>query len=227
MKTARQIDAFRGVTFAGVTTFPALLYNHEQKAILPTHNLATLEKTAELLKKNGIGKVEVNAPGTTSSISFETLANAGVTQIEPGHGLTGTTPLHAVSDLPEKPAMLYVSEVSHFYNGKPYCFGGGMYIDPVFPQYPVKACVGSDPGRAVEQKIICDIPEPSAIDYYGILQPETDASVKEGDTAVFGFRAQAFVTRAYVAPVSGLSQGRPVVEGVWSVDGRKAGWPEW
>ena len=41
------------------------------------------------------------------------LAAAGATQIEPGHGLTGTTPLHAVEDLPETPAVVYLSEVSH------------------------------------------------------------------------------------------------------------------
>ena len=41
------------------------------------------------------------------------LAEAGATQVEPGHGLTGTTPLHAVEDLPEIPAVVYLSEVSH------------------------------------------------------------------------------------------------------------------
>ena len=32
-------------------------------------------------------------------------------QGEPGHALTGTTPLHAVLDLPEIPALVYVSEI--------------------------------------------------------------------------------------------------------------------
>lgn len=227
VEDAKRINTLPGIELAGITTFPALLYNHDMKYIVPTHNLTTLERTAERLRKSGMGSVEINAPGTTSSISFETLANAGVTQIEPGHGLTGTTPLHAITDLPERPAMVYLSEVSHIHNGKPYCFGGGMYIDPVFPQYPVKACVGSDAGYALGQKITCDIPEPSSIDYYGILQPEPGNIVREGDSVVFGFRAQTFVTRAYMVPVSGLSQGRPNVEGVWTVDGRKAGWPKW
>ena len=41
------------------------------------------------------------------------LAAGGATQLEPGHGLTGTTPLHARTALPERPAMLYLTEVSH------------------------------------------------------------------------------------------------------------------
>ena len=63
------------------------------------------------------------------------------TEVEPGHGLTGTASLHAVKVLPESPAI--------------------------------------------------------------------------------GFRPQAFVTRAFVVPVSGVKQGQPVVEGVFTGDGRK------
>jgi predicted amino acid racemase len=38
-----------------------------------------------------------------------------------GHGLTGTTPLHAVRDEPEPPAALYISEISHHHGGRAYC----------------------------------------------------------------------------------------------------------
>lgn len=227
LKVKDYISALKGLQFSGITSFPALLYNHELKNVVPTHNLKTLEETAAILAKAGMKDIEINAPGTTSSIVFRKLANAGATQVEPGHGLTGTTPLHAVRDLAERPAMIYVSEVSHIHDGKPYCFGGGMYIDPVFPEYPVKAFVGSSPEDAMKQKILCDIPDTSAIDYYGILQPEAGDKVREGDTVIFGFRAQAFVTRAYMVPVSGLSKGEAKVEGVWFTDGRKVGWPEW
>ncbi len=44
----------------------------------------------------------------------------------------------------------------------------------------------------------CSMPKPESIDYYGIL--ESGAAVSQGDTVVFGFRAQAFVTRAFVVP---------------------------
>ena len=71
----------------------------------PTPNLATLERAAEALARAGRGGIEINAPGTTSSAVLAALAEAGATQVEPGHGLHGTTPLHALEDLPELPAV--------------------------------------------------------------------------------------------------------------------------
>lgn len=219
MQIARALDALPGAHFAGVTTFPALLYDNVKKEIAPTHNLKTISAAAKTLKSAGFGDVQVNAPGTTSSVVMEKLAEAGATQVEPGHGMTGTTPLHAIQDLPELPAMLYVSEVSHLYGDRAYCFGGGLYIDPVFPDYAVSVLVGSDADEALLNSIPCDIPSPSAIDYYAQLHP-TAKKVYEGDTVIMGFRAQAFVTRAFVTAISGVSTGSPTVEGVYDVYGR-------
>jgi hypothetical protein len=42
---------------------------------------------------------------------------------------------------------------------------------------------------------------------------------------VFGFRPQAFVTRAYVVGISGLSAGKPIVEPIYDAFGRLADWP--
>jgi hypothetical protein len=42
---------------------------------------------------------------------------------------------------------------------------------------------------------------------------------------VFGFRAQAFVTRAYAAGIAGVSSAAPRMTGIWTVDGREASWP--
>ena len=227
LETARRIERMKGLRFAGVSTFPAQLYNARTKKVEPTHNYGTLIETAGRLRKSGYPDLEVNAPGTTSSHIFQRLAADGVTQVEPGHGLTGTTPIHAYEEMPELPGYVYVSEISHFYGGKPYCYGGGMYIDPVFDPYEVKACVGREGDAALQNWISCEMPDAKAIDYYGILQPEKGQKAEVGDTAVFGFRAQMFVTRAYVAAVSGISQGRPKVEGIYFTDGRKVGWPEW
>lgn len=41
---------------------------------------------------------------------------------------------------------------------------------------------------------------------------------------IFGFRAPAFVTRAFVAPVAGMATAEPAVEGIWTSDGREAAW---
>lgn len=213
--------------FAGITTFPALLFDPETNEVSPTSNLKTLEDAAEALGAAGRENIEINAPGTTSSKVMAALASAGTTQVEPGHGLTGSTPLHAVRDLPEKPAMLYLSEISHIYNGRPYCFGGGLYIDPVFPPYDVQALVGVDPDAALDNVVKATLPPPSAIDYYGILDPNDGKPIRTSDTVIFGFRVQAFVTRACVVPISGISTGEPTVEGIWTTRGQKTEWPGW
>lgn len=218
LEVADRLDALDGAHFAGITTFPALLFDNETGKLRPTHNLRTLEHVAARLADNG-RSFQVNGPGTTSTVALAELASAGVTQVEPGHALTGTTPLHAVTDLPEIPAVCYLSEVSHQYGGRAYCFGGGMYVDPVFPPYQVTAQVGP----SAEAMVTCNatLPPPSAIDYYGQLGTG-DYTPRTGDSVVFGFRVQAFVTRAYTAGISGISSGEPTVEGIWFADGMRS-----
>jgi predicted amino acid racemase len=223
VRVADEIDALDGARFAGITTFPALLFDPTARALRRTHNLRTLEAAAAALRGAGRENIEVNGPGTTSSVALPVLADAGVTQVEPGHALTGTTPLHALEDLAELPAVCYLSEVSHFYEGRAFCFGGGMYVDPVFPPYQVRAVVGRDAGSA--EVLDATLPPPSAIDYYGQLDLDGHPHVSVGDSVVFGFRIQAFVTRAYTAGVSGLAAGTPRVAGIWGADGRSTSWP--
>lgn len=220
---AERLDARDGARFAGITTFPALLYDAASRAVRPTPNLKTLERAASALRDAGAGEVRINAPGTTSSAVFELLASHGATQVEPGHGLTGTTPLHAVRDLVELPACCYVTEVSHHHGGRAYAFGGGLYIDPIFPGYQVRALVAERPG---ERRLLdAEIPPPQAIDYYGQLSPGDGPLPATGASVLFGFRPQAFVTRAYVAGVAGAASDEPRVTGIWTSDGREAAWP--
>jgi predicted amino acid racemase len=226
VKVADEIDRLPGGRFAGVTTFPALLFDQASRKVQPTPNLKTLEVAAEALARAGRRGLEVNAPGTNSSILFATLASAGATQVEPGHGLTGTTPLHVVEDLPELPAVAYVSEISHFHAGKAYCFGGGLYIDPIFSDYQVKAVVSRTPEIRTAALMSVEIPPPAAIDYYGIIDLSSRVEApRVGDTVVFGFRPQIFVTRAYTVGIAGLAAGRPIVEPVYDAFGRVTEWP--
>ncbi|QDC02485.1 alanine racemase [Mesorhizobium sp. 8] len=222
---ADRLDAVDGGRFAGITTFPALLFDHESRKVKPTHNLATLTKAADALAKAGRKDVEINAPGTTSSVMLAALADAGATQCEPGNGLHGTTALHVMEDLPELPAVLYLTEVSHLSGGKAYCFGGGFYIDPIFPAYDVKTIVGAEPTTAAAALRSVEVPPPSAIDYYAMIDATGPTAPKPGDTAVFGFRGQAFVTRAYVVGVSGISTGAPKVETIENAFGEPYAWP--
>lgn len=219
------LDRVEGGRFAGITTFPALLFDPETRKVKPTPNLATLSRAAEALRRAGRHDIEVNAPGTTSSVLLQGLAEAGATQCEPGNGIHGTTALHVMEDLPELPAVLYLTEVSHLSGGKAYCFGGGFYIDPIFPDYPVKAIVSREPTTAAAALREVEIPPPSAIDYYAMIDAAGTDAPRPGDTAVFGFRGQAFVTRAYTVGVSGISTGNPKVETIENGFGETEAWP--
>ncbi|MEV8630946.1 alanine racemase [Streptosporangium sp. NPDC051023] len=222
VEVADELDRLQHARFGGITTFPALLFDPVARAVRPTPNLDTLARCAEELGKAGRDNLEINAPGTSSSVTFQALADAGATQVEPGHGLTGTTPLHALEDLPEIPAALYLTEVSHLHGDLAYAFGGGLYVDPVFPPYQMRAIVSNTPTADAGALADVEIPPPDAIDYYAMVDTAGSRRVRTGDSVVFGFRIQAFVTRAYVAGVRGVSSGRPQVAGVWSADGTPA-----
>jgi predicted amino acid racemase len=220
VEAADIVDALPGVRFAGITTFPATLFNRETGTAEATPNRGTLTRAAALLTAAGRTGFQVNAPGTTSISVLEGLARDGATQVEPGHGLTGTTPLHAVTDLAEEPAIAYVSEVSHLWNDRAYVFGGGLYVDPVLGGGSTSALVvsgGADVSAAPALPV--EMPAPQAIDYYATIPLAEGSPVAEGDTVIFGFRPQVFVTRALTAAISGISTGTPRVEGVWASDG--------
>jgi predicted amino acid racemase len=115
--------------------------------------------------------------------------------------------------------MVYVSEVSHLLpDGRPVVFGGGFY-----PRARVRsALVLSSDHR--EDSVRLDVEPASAesIDYYRTLvAPERDGAVRVGDTAVFSFRTQIFVTRSHVAVLSGLRAGAPKLAGIFDSLGRE------
>jgi predicted amino acid racemase len=221
---AGRLDRLEGARFAGITTFPATLFDAENRTVRTTSNLETLRTAAAVLRAAGRTDLEVNAPGTTSTAMLERLAEAGATQVEPGHGLTGTTPWHAVADLAEEPAIVYVSEISHLWNDEAYTFGGGLYVDPVLGKSETTAVVvtsGALDGNGVGSAPVLpvDMPAPEAIDYYAPIPLNGRNDVAVGDTVLFGFRPQVFVTRGLTAAISGISSGTPRVEGIWASDG--------
>lgn len=195
----------KGIKIVGVTAFPNLQINDAHTKMVPTPNLATLLKARDVLIDKGITVKQVNGPSGTSCETIPFLAEQGVTHGEPGHGLTGTTPLHAVRDLPEKPAMIYVSEVSHQYKNQYEVIAGGYYgrsnMEGTF--------VGHDPETILSRYVKAYPHSPEAIDYYGAIETPKDFSIDIGDTAIFAFRTQIFVTRAHVALVEGIQSGNP------------------
>jgi hypothetical protein len=103
--------------------------------------------------------------------------------------------------------------------------GGGLYIDPIFPDYPLRAIAAKAPTAAEEALFPVEIPPPSAIDYYGMINAPDPAKAAVGDTVVFGFRPQIFVTRAYTVGIGGLHGGEPRPGAVFDAHGRRADWP--
>lgn len=214
------VDSLDGAEFAGVTTFPAMLYDTAAGKVTPTPNLTTLQRAVEALRDAGRSELELNAPGTTSVATLEALADAGATQVELGHGLTGTTPWHAFADLVEEPAIAYVSEVSHFVGDEAFVFGGGLYADPVLgdQRESVLAVTDAAAGMAGANTLPVEMPAANAIDYYCVVDA-SEARLTAGATVIFGFRPQVFVTRGLTAGIAGVSAGSPTVLGIWGATG--------
>ncbi|WP_210366133.1 YhfX family PLP-dependent enzyme [Bacillus sp. REN3] len=200
-----ELSALPGIRVAGVTTFPNFQLSRDLQAMEPTENFTTLLKAKKMLEENGMKAEQVNGPSATSCETIPFLAEQGVTHGEPGHALTGTTPLHAYKDLPEKPAIIYVTEVSHEDEEHHYVIGGGYY-----GRSNITGCLVADNEEAIlEQKVQAFECAPEAIDYYGKIGKPEDFTVKTGDTAIFAFRTQLFVTRAHIALVRGIQAGKP------------------
>lgn len=194
----------RGIRIVGVTSFPVLQINAENTDFAFTSNLQTLLAAVEVLDSHGIEVKQVNAPSATSCYTIPLLKRHGVTHGEPGHALTGTTPLHAYNDqLAEIPSIVYVSEISHMDDEYAYTIAGGFYARSHMKQ----ALYGSTTREITAQKAKVSQISVENIDYYGCL--ERELPMKVGDTVIYAFRTQIFVTRAHVAFVRGVNSLRP------------------
>lgn len=213
-ETARRIGALRNVEIVGTVSFPCIRYNPTPDiTVEPTPNLRTIVRAAEKLRKMGFGITQINAPGNTSSLTFQIISSAGGTHAEPGHGLLGTTPNHAfLEGLPERPSYVYVSEISHFVGEAAYCYGGGFWQDIYSPDFVTRALVGSNPDT-ISDRLVDAVPKKQIIDYHGVLQSRE--GVRIGDTVIFGFRTQMQMTRSQVAVVQGVQSGKLRVVGLF------------
>ncbi len=201
---ARELSNFKNLRLAGVTSFPALLFDKESKQLKLTKNAELIKRMAETLEDFLGYKLIRNMPGTTSVEGIQMLAGAGATQVEPGHGLTGTTPLSAVIETIEKPAIAYVTEVMHHHQGKAFVLGGGLYLDPVLGEIPTNAAIFTENGDF--EILQAEMPKPGAIDYYATLSPNKNGNLPPiGSTVIFGFRPQAFVSRGMTVGIENSS----------------------
>lgn len=206
-----KVQTLKHVRIGGVTVFPALLYSEKNQTIEPTSNVNGLLRAIAYLKDKVSGELLINIPSATCCASIPTIRQLGGNNGEPGHGLTGTTPLHKASCEPENIGYLYVSEISHNYKDKAYCFGGGHYRRG----HMAHVLVGRDLAHA--QQFNIQAPDDDSIDYHF----EIDHNCTVSDTALMCFRAQIFTTRSHVAIVEGLGQGHPRISGIFDSQGRE------
>lgn len=217
IESAKKIMEYSGVKIVGVTAFPCLLYNSQEKRVVKTHNIKTLLDSAKLLEEElGIKLEQINVPSANSVNSISTIKEVGGTHGEPGHAFTGTIPINAHIDQPEIPAMVYVSEISHCYENKAYVYGGGYYRRGNIK----KAIVGSNLEKGLDNILNVVDMSPTNIDYYGELELG-DRAVNIGDTVIYAFRTQIFVTRSEVALVEGIANGSPRLIGIYDSLGNR------
>lgn len=204
-----RLKALKNLSIKGITSFPCFLFNPKTKELEYTQNVETIKKAQLLFKEANMEVTELNIPSATCTRTMPLIKALGGTQGEPGHALTGTTPMHAVIDLPEKPAMVYVSEISHQYGKGSYCFGGGYYrrghlkhalIDDGKKRYVAEMAPFADEN----------------IDYYLEIREQHPI----GATVIMAFRTQIFVTRSEVAVVSGIQSGKLKIEGIYDSQGK-------
>ena len=79
-------------------------------------------------------------------------------------------------------------------------------------EWKLGGLVGSEPKAAIANRMDYQHLD-QIIDYHIPLTPGERAKV--GDTVVFPIYTQMHMTRAYVVPVSGIANGKPVVRGVF------------
>lgn len=206
------VDAFKELThieIAGASSFPCFLHNTRKDILQKTKNADTIIKAQQLLLEAGFPAKELNMPSTTSVYTLPLIKELKGTQGEPGHALTGTTPMHAEKDLPEIPGYVYVSEVSHNFKGHAYLYGGGLYR-----RGNLKHVLFDHKGTRW-QSTMKNLPEEN-IDYY--LEVNEEEPV--GATAIMALRTQIFVTRSDVALVKGIQTGKPEIMGIYDSQGK-------
>lgn len=211
-----RLRKLNSILIVGVTAHPCLIYDYETGEGGEAQNLQTLLDVSAKLLYMGVEVTQINAPGVNCCATIPLLAQRGVTHAEPGSAFTGSTPLHAYSDQPEIPSMVYVSEVSHRNGERVYTFGGGFYSRGHIKE----ALVGRDVDEMFRTRLPAEPLPPGVIDYYGTLLDPTMSSVRPGDTVVYAFRTQIFVTRALVAVVAGLRTRGPFLKGLFDSRGR-------
>ena len=203
-----EIEKLENIKIGGLTVFPALLYDAEDTQIKATKNIKAMDRAKIIMEELGYKDLMINLPSCTCTNSIPLIKQIGGTCGEPGHGLSGTTPLHKDSNQVERVAYLYLSEVSHNYKEHAYIYGGGHYRR----SHMENALVGYDLKKA---KVTA--PSMESIDYHY----ELDSNYDVNEPVIMCYRTQVFTTRSHVAVVKGISTGDVKLLGIYNGLGQK------
>jgi predicted amino acid racemase len=228
----KQMNQMDNVKVVGATSYPAFHFSIFNKKYTMHDNFKAMMRVVHRMEKElGIRIEQVNAPGRNCVRNMELAAQNGATHVEPGQSFMGTLPSDAfLDDSAELPAVVYVTEISHYFNGHALAFGdsymataviGSLKNDMMY-EY-VYACVGNDPDNLPNQPLTLARPQEfwhSDLGWsmYCSLMPKVMAHV--GDTAVFGFRPQLYRTpKGRLAVVDGIQRKKPRLLGLFDRSG--------
>ena len=204
----KEVEKLNNVKIAGLTVFPALLYDADQKAIKPTKNMNAMNRAKAIMEELGYKDLMINLPSCTCANSIPLIKQIGGTHGEPGHGLTGTTPLHKDTKQIERVGYLYLSEISHNFKEHAYIYGGGHYRR----SHMENCLVGYNLKKA---KVVA--PSAESIDYHY----ELDKNFEVNEPVIMCYRTQVFTTRSHVAVVKGISTGNIELLGIYNGLGQR------
>lgn len=214
------IAGLPGIDIAGVTTYPSANFDRLDRVVLETPNVHSMLAVAEKLRRRGVKDVQINMASELSTATVGLAAKFGATQVEPGHAFTGTSPLQIFARVPEKQAIIYLSEISHAAAGGSFFFGGGLYECIGALEHTRQALIGrANSGGSAHQLTDLTIPPNGVIDFYGKLSHPSSFDARSGNSVIVCTRPQAFFTRAYVVPVKGIHSGSPEVIAISDVNG--------
>jgi predicted amino acid racemase len=227
VQMVRSLTELQHVQLSGLTSFPSFRYDLRLGTIRKTTNYETMKQAQKIIERECSIRIEqINAPGSNCASAMSILAQEGATHGEPGHAFAGTTPWHAFEDLPEVPAWVYVTEVSHVVGDRAYSFSGGLpqsgyhgFFTTLYHQNFLHALVGHGGNYkqilAEPPSLVTDVQ--AWPDFYTTLR--CDSPIESGETVVFGFRPQIYTTRSRVAVVRGVGTGRDQVLGIFDRNG--------
>lgn len=200
-----KLKDLKGVKLNGITSFPCFLYSPDEKCIKETNNLFSVLEVNEFLKKQNLYVKHINLPSVSTVENIKKIYSYGGTDAEPGHALTGTTPLNIDSGV-EIPAYLYISEISHVFKNNSYFYGGGYY-----PRGHMKH-------GYIDNKIV-NVNNFNAIniDYYLSLEGKYNIF----DLIILCFRTQMFVTRSDIVLIEGIHSNNIHIVGIYNTQGDK------